>query len=73
MCTDFVDHMKKHQLDPRHFQMKGGPSNVYKLQKEKEKQEQQEEDSGEWSTKRGRGRGGRGRGRGYRTLPVSKW
>ncbi len=33
MCTDYVDHQKKH---PRYFQTKkGGPSNVYTLQRGK--------------------------------------
>ena len=33
MCSDFAEHMKKNGLNPRHFQLKGGPSNVYTLQR----------------------------------------
>ncbi|KAF8342744.1 uncharacterized protein EI90DRAFT_3011230 [Cantharellus anzutake] len=61
ICADFSDHMKRHGLDPKHFQLIGGPSNAYTLQREKELQKQQD-GSREPANRRGRSRG-RGRGR----------
>jgi hypothetical protein len=83
ICADFADHMKKHGLDPKHFQLLGGPSNAYTLQRGESfsslkhsraisnpfriEKEQQKQQDGSWEPANRRGRS-RGRGRG-RAMP----